>query len=177
MLAPQFPAGEFQPEEGYDDRRREELIAEIERAPALMRQAVAGLSQEQLDTRYRNWTVRQIVHHLTDSHVNCYVRFKWALTEDTPTIKPYNEGLWSELPDARKGDIAEPLALLDGLHRRWVQLLRSMDAAAFARTFHHPESGKTLSLAAVLPSYAWHGRHHTGQILWLQQTSEWGAHG
>src|SRR5215469_6229183 len=132
MTAPQYPAGPLEPEDEYGPRRRAELIAVLEGAPAALRRAVAGLSEGQLDTRYRNWTVRQIVHHLADSHVNSYVRFKWALTEERPTIKAYDEGRWAALEDSRTGDIRAPLALLEGLHRRWVQLLRSMTEQQFA---------------------------------------------
>src|SRR5215469_16868404 len=131
MTAPQYPAGPLEPEDEYGPRRRAELIAVLEGAPAALRRAVAGLSEGQLDTRYRNWTVRQIVHHVADSHVNSYVRFKWALTEEEPTIKPYDDGKWAALDDALAGDVGPPLALLDGLHRRWVQLLRSMSPAQF----------------------------------------------
>src|SRR6516225_5605249 len=116
MNPPQNPAGDFVPETDYGPQRRDELIAAIESAPATLRHAVAGLSDEQLDTRYRNWTVRQIVHHLADSHVNSYIRFKWALTEELPTIKAYDEGRWAALDDSRNGDVRPPLALLEGLH-------------------------------------------------------------
>ncbi len=173
MEAPQNPAGAFVPEEGYGPERRGELIAVLSAAPGKLREAVAGLTEGQLDTRYRNWTVRQIVHHLADSHVNSYVRFKLALTEDRPTIKPYDEGRWAALEDARTGDVRAPLALLEALHARWVQLMRSMTAEQFARTFFHPESGQTVSLSAALASYAWHCRHHTGQITWLRQQHGW----
>lgn len=173
MEAPLFPAGEYVPEVGYGHDRRAELIAEIAATPAALRRAVAGLTEDQLDTEYRNWTIRQIVHHLPDSHVNCYVRFKWALTEDHPTIKAYHEGLWADLADSRTGDIAVPLALMDALHARWVQLMRAMSDEQFTRTFHHPESGRTVPLSAALPSYAWHARHHTGQILWLRERRGW----
>jgi len=169
MLPPQFPAGPFQPEEKYDERRRAELIAEIEAAPVRLRAAIAGLSHEQLDTPYKNWTIRQIVHHLADSHVHSYIRFKWALTEDVPTIKAYDEGRWAVLDDARQGDVDAPLALLEGLHRRWVQLLRSMTPEQFARCFFHPESKQHVTLWTALGSYAWHGRHHTVQIIWLRE--------
>jgi hypothetical protein len=173
MEPPQNPAGEFVPEDDPTPPRRAELIAEIAACPAGLRAEVAGLSEGQLDTRYRNWTVRQIVHHLADSHVNCYVRFKWALTEDHPTIKPYDEGRWSALEDARTGDVKVPLALLDALHARWVMLMRSMTEEQFARTFFHPETGRTVSLRAALPSYAWHCRHHTAQIRWLRERHGW----
>src|SRR5262245_50961539 len=135
MEPPQNPAGAFAPEEHLSPERREGLIALLAAAPAALRDAVAGLSEDQLDTRYRNWTIRQIVHHLADSHVNSYIRFKWALTEDLPTIKAYDEGCWAALEDSRTGDVRVPLALLDALHARWVQLLRSMTEAQFARSF------------------------------------------
>ena len=148
-------------------------MAVIEACPGALRRAVAGLSDAQLDTRYRNWTIRQIVHHLADSHVNSYIRFKWALTEDLPTIKAYDEGRWAALEDSRTGDIQAPLALLEGLHARWVQLLRSMTDEQFGRSFLHPETRKTVSLNAALCYYAWHCRHHTAQITWLRQQHGW----
>ena len=173
MHAPDNPAGAFVPEENYSSARRDELITVIENAPNALRAAVAGLSEAQLDTRYRNWTVRQIVHHLADSHVHSYIRFKWALTEDVPTIKAYDEGNWAALVDSRSGDVQVPLALLEGLHARWVQLMRSMTEEQFARAFFHPESRQTVSLNAALCSYAWHCRHHTAQILWLREQHGW----
>jgi uncharacterized damage-inducible protein DinB len=169
MIAPQYPAGAFEQEPQLTPQRRAALIAEIESAPAVLRKAVAGLSEDQLDTLYRNWTIRQIVHHIADSHVNTYIRFKWTLTEEQPTIKAYDEGRWAALDDSRKGDVAAPLALLEGLHARWVQLLRTLSAEQFARSFIHPESGDTVTLDAALCYYAWHGRHHTGQIQWLRE--------
>src|SRR5271165_27500 len=138
MEAPQNPAGDFLPEEKYGPARRAELIAGIESAPSALRVAVAGLSEKQLDVRYRNWTIRQIVHHVADSHVNSYVRFKWTLTEDQPTIKAYDEGRWAALEDAREGAVEPALALLEGLHVRWVQLLRSLSDEQFSRAFTHP---------------------------------------
>jgi len=171
--APKNPAGEFVAEENLTSDRRAQLIADIEKAPALLRQAVAGLSEKQLDTRYRNWTIRQIVHHLTDSHVNSYVRFKWTLTEEQPTIKAYDEGRWASLPDSQTGDIRAPLALLDGLHSRWLQLLRSMTPQQFERSFTHPETGKSIALNEALCYYAWHCKHHTAQITWLREQHGW----
>src|SRR5215471_12389868 len=173
MTPPQNPAGPFVPENNYDARRRAEFIAVIEHAPAALRVLVSNLNDGQLDTLYRNWTIRQIVHHLADSHVNCYIRFKWALTEDLPTIKPYDEGRWAALDDSRTGDIRVPLALLEGLHARWVQLLRSLSDEQFARSFFHPETNKTVSLNAALCSYAWHCRHHTAQIEWVCRQQGW----
>ncbi len=171
--APQNPAGEFVPEEKVTSEGRAQLIGDLEKAPITLRQAVGGLSEKQLDTRYRNWTIRQIVHHIADSHVNSYVRFKWTLTEERPTIKAYDEGRWAALADARAGDIQAPLALLEGLHAQWVQLLCSITPEQFARGFTHPETGKSFSLNAALCYYAWHGKHHTAQITWLREQHGW----
>jgi hypothetical protein len=173
MEAPQNPAGAFVAEENYSPKRRDEFIAVIEAAPAALANAVAGLTEEQLGTRYRNWTIRQIAHHLADSHANAYIRFKLALTEEVPTIKPYDEGLWAALPDSSKGDVRAPISLLTGIHACWVQLSRSMTDEQFAKSFFHPERGKNISLSASLCSYAWHCRHHTGQILWLRKQRGW----
>ncbi len=173
MDTPQYPAGPPVPEDYYSPSRRAELIAVLEGAPATMRRAIAGLSEEQLDTRYRNWTIRQIVHHVADSHANAYVRFKLALTEEKPTIKPYLEDRWVALADSRTGDIAAPLALLDGLHMGWVQFLRMLSEEDFSRTFFHPETGKVVSLHTALGSYAWHCGHHIGQITWLREQKGW----
>jgi uncharacterized damage-inducible protein DinB len=173
MTPPKNPAGEYTPEPDPTPQRRAELIAQIERLPADARAAVAGLSATQLDTKYRNWTVRQIVHHLADSHMNAFVRFRLALTEDTPTIKPYDESKWAELPDMTGADVELSLRLLEALHARWVWLLRAMTEADFAREYHHPEYRKKYRLAEVLGMYAHHGRHHTGQIQWLRRTNGW----
>jgi len=173
MDAPQFPAGPFEPEAHLRPERRAELIATIESAPAALRAVVAGLTDAQIDTKYRNWTIRQIVHHIADSHVNSFIRFKWTLTEEHPTIKAYDEGRWATLADARMGDIRAPLVLLNGLHATWVQLLRAMSDQQYARGFLHPEMGKTVTLNEALAHYAWHGRHHTGQILWLREKHGW----
>jgi uncharacterized damage-inducible protein DinB len=173
MEPPQYPAGPHDAGEQPTAEARAAWVAEVERAPAALRRAVAGLSEHQLDTRYKNWTVRQIVHHLADSHVNAYVRFKLTLTEDVPTIKPYDEGRWVELEDGRRGDIAVPLALMDAVHAAWARLLRSMTDGHYARSYFHPETNATVTLAAALSSYAWHGRHHTAQIDWLRQRDGW----
>jgi uncharacterized damage-inducible protein DinB len=173
MEAPLNPAGPFALEEDYGPQRRDEFIAVIETAPAALLNAVAGLSEDQLATRYRNWTIRQIVHHVADSHVNSYIRFKWALTEEVPTIKAYDEGRWADLEDSRTGDVRAPLALLEGLHARWVQLLRSLTQAQWARSFLHPQTDQTVRLSAALCYYAWHCRHHTAQITWLREQRGW----
>lgn len=135
---------------------------------------VAGLNDQQLDTPYRpgGWTVRQLAHHVPDSHLNSYVRFRLALTEDEPTIKPYYEDRWAELPDARTAPIHTSLALLGSLHERWVLLLRSMAPEQFARTFRHPELG-LMTLDKNLALYAWHGQHHVAHIAGLRERMRW----
>jgi uncharacterized damage-inducible protein DinB len=173
MEPPLNPAGEFVKEENCSPERLTGLIEELEQAPIALRSAARGLSEEQLDTKYRNWTIRQIVHHLADSHVNSYIRFKWTLTEDLPTIKAYFEDRWVSLEDSRTGAIDRPLALYDAIHARWVQLLRTMKPSDFARSFVHPETGQTVRLDAALSNYTWHARHHTGQILWLREHHGW----
>ena len=169
-----YPIGkyDFQIEVTEDDRRR--FIDQIEEAPAQLREAVKGLLPDQLDTPYRpgGWTVRQVVHHVPDSHLNSYIRFKLALTEEEPTIKPYHEDLWAELADGRTAPVDVSLALLESLHSRWVMLLRSLTAKDFERTFRHPEIG-VVSLSKILGLYAWHGRHHTAHITSLREREGW----
>jgi hypothetical protein len=167
MEAPQYPVGPRPKEE--EQPSREEQIKLIEKAPQALREAVNGLSDAQLDTKYRNWTIRQIVHHLADSHVNSYIRFKWALTEDQPVIKAYDETKWADLEDSKKGPIEPSLALLEGVHQQWVVLLRSMTDEQFNRAFLHPEGNRVVKLSGALGTYAWHGRHHTGAILWMRE--------
>jgi hypothetical protein len=153
---------------------RPRLIGEIEAAPAQFRAAVQGLTEQQLDTPYRpdGWTVRQVVHHLADSHLNAYIRFRLALTEDQPTIKPYDQSQWAELPDARTAPVETSLQLVDSLHQRLVLLLRSMSDADFARTFLHPKRG-VMRLDTCLAMYAWHSRHHAAHIAGLRERMGW----
>ena len=172
MEPPKYPVGPYQPEETLDSQLREKLTAEIAAAPSLLRQAVKGLSEDQLNTLYKNWTLRQIVHHLADSHVNSYIRFKWTLTEETPLIKAYDENLWSALPDAKNGDVEAPIAMMEGIHARWLQLLKTMSLEDFSKAFKHPD-GRTVPLSRALGTYAWHGKHHTGQILWVRGQRGW----
>lgn len=170
---PANPAGEFPAVESYDEAVKRDCIAALRHAPAQLREAVRGLTDSELDTKYKNWTIRQIVHHLADSHVHSYIRFKWTLTEDTPTIKAYEEGDWVQLDDSAHGDIAPALALVEGMHTKWVQVLETMSEAQFARTFVHPQTGNTVSLWEAVNYYPWHCRHHTGQILWLREQHGW----
>lgn len=166
-----YPIGKFSFPEALLPGERTACIHAIAEAPGLMRAAVAGLTLEQLDTPYRpeGWTHRQVVHHMADSHINAYQRFKLALTEEHPTIKPYREALWAEEPDARLEPVEVSLALLDALHGRWVARLSVMSPAEFARTLNHPEAG-TMNLDQMLSLYAWHGRHHTAHITsWRQR--------
>jgi|SRR5581483_1721305 len=172
MEPPKYPVGPAQVEEVYDAARKEELIVQIEQAPALMRKALSGLSDEQIGTLYKNWTIRQIVNHLADSHIHSYIRFKWTLTEDKPLIKAYDENLWSDLLEAKTGSLEPTLLTLEGIHARWARLLRSMTDEQYSRAFIHPD-GRTIPLSRALGIYAWHGRHHTGQILWLRDQKGW----
>ncbi len=173
-MDPRYPIGPFQWEGKWDDEARQRAIEEIAEAPARLRAAVRGLSAEQLDTPYRagGWTVRQVVHHLPDSHLNAYTRFKLALTEERPTIKPYDEQKWAELADTKKTPVETSLALLEALHQRWVVLLRSLTAADFARGFAHPERGP-MTLDETLALYSWHGRHHVAHITSLRERMGW----
>lgn len=175
MDDPRYPIGPFRYQGNADEHRREQWIGEIASTPGYLRAAVAGLSPAQLDTPYREkgWTVRQVVHHLPDSHVNAYTRIKLALTEDEPTIKPYEEARWAELPDARSGPIELSLTLLEYLHRRWVLLLRELGPDDFRRRFRHPEHGRTMDINEVLAMYAWHGQHHVAQITSLRSRMGW----
>jgi uncharacterized damage-inducible protein DinB len=170
----QYPIGKFQWAGSASDEDRRRAIAAIAAAPAQLRAAVAGLSPKQLDTPYRpeGWTVRQLVHHVPESHMNAYIRFKLALTEEHPTIKPYREDLWAKLADVKPAPIEVSLALLEVLHQRWVILLRSLSPADFARTLNHPESG-AMTLDKVLGMYAWHGAHHTAHVTSLRDRMGW----
>lgn len=173
MDPPLNPAGELVLEEGYGAVRLQELIDELVAAPQTLRATVAGLTDQQLDTKYRNWTIRQIVHHLADSHLNSYIRCKWTLTEDTPTIKAYFEDRWVALADSQHGDVGPALSLFDAVHARWVQLLHTLTPTDMAKSFLHPESGKTIRLDELISYYPWHSRHHTAQIAWVREQHGW----
>jgi uncharacterized damage-inducible protein DinB len=160
----QYPIGRFSFPDSTTASERQTWIREIARAPRDLRAAVAALTPEQIDTPYRpgGWTARQVAHHVPDSHLNAFIRFKLALTEDQPTIKPYDEARWAALADMAL-PVAPSLDLLEALHIRWVRLLESMSEQDFQRTFVHPESG-TWRLDQYLAQYAWHGKHHTAHI-------------
>jgi hypothetical protein len=161
-----FPIGKFERPAGpLAEQTRVSLIHEIERAPAGLRAAVHGLTDAQLDTPYRpgGWTLRQVVHHVPDSHLNGYVRMKLAMTEESPAIKVYQEARWAELPEARTAPVAVSLDLLDALHVRWTAFLRGLSPSDFQKTYVHPELG-LVSLDVAVAIYAWHGKHHTAHI-------------
>jgi uncharacterized damage-inducible protein DinB len=169
-----YPIGKFRYDGAPTEAQRKSLLDDIAAAPTNLRTSVQGLSDRQLDTPYRpeGWTVRQVVHHVPDSHLNSYVRFKLALTENEPTIKPYAEDRWAELADTRATPVEVSLSLLDSLHDRWVRLLRSLTAEDWKRTFRHPDLGP-MSLEKTLALYAWHGRHHVAHITELRKRMSW----
>ena len=170
----QFPIGKFRMPETVTPEIRKGWIDDIRRTPALLREAVADLSDEQLDTPYRpdGWTVRQLVHHVPDSHINSYVRFKWALTEDKPTIKAYNQDRWAELPDGHTAPIDASLDLLDAVHTRWVRMLEALTEDQLKRPLVHPDSGP-LTVEAKIGGYAWHGLHHVAHVTKLRERKGW----
>ena len=174
MTSLQYPIGKFEKKATFTAAQRAEGIEAIAAAPGNLRAAVNGLSAGQLDTPYRpdGWTIRQVVHHVPDSHINSYTRYRLALTEAVPVIKPYEEARWAELSDACSAPVEVSLALLESLHARWVPLLRSLSDAEWKRTFRHPDLG-TVSLENNAALYAWHGRHHVAHITALRQRLGW----
>jgi DinB superfamily len=174
MINTQYPIGTFTFDGVVDAKQREQWINEIATQPSRLREAVAGLSDTHLDTPYRDggWMVRQVVHHVPDSHMNAYIRFKLAITEPNPTIKPYDEGAWANLPDSKLATEVS-LRLLESVHERWVVILNHMTEAEFEKTYFHPESQKTFVLGRVLGLYAWHGNHHIAHITELKKRMNW----
>jgi hypothetical protein len=168
-----YPIGQFVFPPSVDAHQLNAWIDEMDALPDQLRSIVEPLSEERLDIPYRahGWTIRQVVHHLADSHLHAYVRVKLALTENNPTVKPYLEDLWNETPEVADFPVGYSLVLLDALHHRWVSLLRRLEPADFQRTFFHPERNERLSLAYITGMYAWHGRHHLGHIEWGVQGS------
>lgn len=169
-----FPIGPFAADPAASPEKRRTWIRHIAEAPAALAAAVNGLDERRLATPYRpgGWTVRQVVHHLPDSHVNAYVRFKLALTEDNPTIRPYDEAAWANIADTERSPIELSLTLLDALHRRWVILLESLDGKDFERPLQHPVNG-AMTLDRLLQLYAWHGRHHVAHVTELRKREGW----
>jgi len=169
-----YPIGRFDFKQIVEPARYPALIEEIAAAPGLFRAAVRGLDPAQLDTPYRpgGWTVRQTVHHVADSHMNSFIRFRLALTEHEPTIVPYNQAAWGELADSHAAPVEWSLNMIEGLHSRWVVLLKATGEAEFSRTFRHPELG-LVRLDTNMALYAWHGRHHAAHIMGLRERSGW----
>jgi uncharacterized damage-inducible protein DinB len=175
MSDPRYPVGPFQRRDTLDPNERRAMIDVIAAAPARLRDAVAGLSDEQLDTPYRDggWTLRQVVHHVPDSHLNAYVRHKLALTEDEPTIRPYDESQWATLSDVRDTPVETSLTLLESLTARWMTLFRSMRDEDFRRTLRHPEHKGVLTLDWLVAMYEWHSRHHVAHITSTRERMGW----
>lgn len=166
-----YPIGKFQIVDSTTPAQRAEWIEEIAGLPNKMQDAVQELTAEQLNLPYREggWMLRQVVHHVADSHINAYTRFKLALTEETPTIKPYFEDRWAQLEDSIQTEIRTSIALLDALHQRWGILLKSMKETDYERSFYHPEMEHSMSLGMCLGLYAWHGNHHVAHIMSLRK--------
>jgi hypothetical protein len=169
-----YPIGEYRAPASADAAQRREWVRTLAEAPARFRQAVGGLNDEQLDTPYRpgGWTVRQVIHHVADSHMNAYIRVRVALTEDRPAIKPYDQAKWAELADSKTLPVEVSLDLIDGMHKRLVALAESLEEADFSRTFYHPERG-AVRLDENLAMYAWHSLHHEAHIVNLRQRMGW----
>ncbi|WP_044198516.1 YfiT family bacillithiol transferase [Dyadobacter tibetensis] len=171
----QFPIGPFVAQHPYTDEQNRTNIQIISALPSKFINLLGDWDAEKLNTPYRpgGWTVRQLVHHVADSHMNAYIRFRLALTEDNPTIKPYQEELWAELPDAQSAPVDLSTQLLRYIHLRWVLLLNSMNEADMARTYTHPQSGKTFRLDEVIAQYAWHSEHHYQHAFQLALRNNW----
>jgi uncharacterized damage-inducible protein DinB len=160
---------------GYDEKAKKAYLLDIEQCPLLLEQAISNLDEHQLNTPYRDggWTVKQVVHHVADSHMNAYIRFKLALTEDIPTIKPYDEKAWAELSDSQNLPVNISLTLLHALHTRWVEIMKNMKEEEWLRTLYHPEHKRKMSLWDLLGTYAWHSKHHTAHITSLRERMRW----
>ncbi|MCI4667128.1 MAG: putative metal-dependent hydrolase [Bacteroidia bacterium] len=166
-----YPVGKYQAPEIIDASQRESWMMELDAFPAKFRQLAESLTADQLNSPYREggWTGRQVIHHVPDSHMNAYLRFRWALTEDNPMIKAYDEQAWAMMTDYQNMDISASLNFLDSLHKKWVQVQSHMDEKDWLRTYRHPEDGKTYRLDQVLGMYVWHGNHHFGHLKIIQQ--------
>ena len=166
-----YPIGKFSFNANAEEKEIQQWILDIEQLPFLLREAVKGLSDPQLDTPYRDggWTGRQVVHHLADSHMNAYIRIKLALTEEKPIIKPYEEKLWAEMDDAKNIPIDISLSILEPLHIRWVWMLKKISGSELDRTVFHPESKREMSVKFLIALYAWHGKHHTPHVTELKK--------
>jgi uncharacterized damage-inducible protein DinB len=169
-----YPIGKYEPQP-YSDRQKREWLQDIQFLPGMVEQAIENMDEKQLNTPYRDggWTIKQVVHHIADSHINAYMRFKLGLTEDNPTIKPYEEAAWANLADVQQVPINISITLLYTLHTRWHAAILNLGRAEWDRTVFHPESKKQMSLWYLLGSYAWHGRHHVAHITSLKERKNW----
>lgn len=170
-----YPIGEYSPLENPSQTDIQKFISTIEAFPKKLHDEVHGLSNEQLDTPYREggWTIRQVVHHVADSHMNSYIRFKLALTEDTPTIRPYDEAKWAELPEAKSGALELSLPLLEAIHKRMVVMLKNIKDDEWKRLYIHPATGDKTTIEYLAGLYAWHSEHHLAHIVNLKQQMGW----
>jgi hypothetical protein len=170
-----YPIGAFKAPTTVSEQDLANWIYTVKQFPAKLQSAVKKLTNAQLDTPCRDggWTVRQVIHHMADSHMNSYIRFKLALTEDNPTIKPYHEDRWAELPDAKTGDIEMSLMMIESLHTRWVFMLRNIQPSEWSRTFFHPERKTSMRLDTTLALYAWHCDHHLTHVTNLKERMKW----
>lgn len=169
-----YPIGQYEPQP-FSDRQKREWLQDIQFLPGLIENAIENLDEKQLETPYRDggWTIKQVVHHVPDSHMNAYTRFKLGLTEDKPTIKPYDEAKWADLRDVEVVPINISITLLYALHTRWHAAIRDISNEQWQRTVYHPESKKEMSLWYLLGSYAWHGKHHVAHITTLRDRKRW----
>ena len=170
-----YPVGKFSDPVSFSPIEIKQWIDTLEQFPTNMRKAVTGLNDQQLDTPYRDggWTIRQVVHHTADSHLNCYIRVKLALTEDNPTIRPYLEAKWAEIPEAKSAPVEISLNILEAIHYRMNLMLRNLTVDDLDRTFYHPENKTTRPLKTILALYAWHSRHHLAHITELKKRKGW----
>ncbi|KXK56302.1 MAG: putative metal-dependent hydrolase YfiT [Chlorobi bacterium OLB5] len=175
LYALRYPIGEFNPKENYSSGELNGYISSIETFPEKIKEAVTGMNDSQLDTPYRpdGWSVRRVVHHVVDSHVNCYCRFKLALTEDNPTIRPYNEADWAELPEAKTGPVDPSLEFLDILHKKLIITIKNIKTEQYKRTLFHPESKLKMTIENLLHLYGWHCQHHLAHIINLKKEKNW----
>lgn len=170
-----FPIGRFKKPEVIDKQLLETYIKDIEDFPTLLLKEVETLNDAQLDTQYRpeGWAIRQVVHHCADSHMNCFIRFKLALTEEKPTIKPYFEDKWAELSESKFMPIDPSLKIIEGVHERWTVLLKNLSESDLKRVFIHPEHGREISLEEAIALYSWHSKHHLAHITHLKKEKNW----
>ena len=170
-----YPIGKFEFHSSASSSEVKEWIKEIEQLPAVLKKSLKGLNEKQLNTPYREggWTVKQVVHHIADSHINAYIRVRLALTENHPTIKPYKEALWAELDDAKNLPVEISISLLESLHLRWTHLLKKLSASDYEKTVYHPESNRDMSIKFLMHLYSWHGNHHCAHITSLRKRNKW----